>query len=284
MIWVVQNNLYNEQGYARFIEALDRLGLDRVIVKPIPFTNRFVPEDFDSMTQEVDDVEEPYIDDSGKVVVCGATTLNRISKERKWNPGTYLNDNFEFEIWRDGFGSEYILNVDSIVCRVKDGWVLYWNTTIIDNCESVFIRPTDDSKAFAGTVMTEDEFDKWRKNISSIEEVEFQPLHQNTQISISSFKKINAEYRMFVVDGKVITGSLYKRGITVISDSNVDQNIIDFAQSMVDKWQPAKAFVIDIADTDKGLKVIEINNINSAGFYECDVQKIIMALEEMENE
>jgi len=38
---------------------------------------------------------------------------------------------------------------------------------------------------------------------------------------------------------------------------------------------------MDIADTPDGLKVIEINNINSAGFYDADPQKIIMAIEEM---
>lgn len=282
MIWVIQNNLYNEKGYVRFIEALDRLNVDRVIVKPVPFTNRFVPEDFDSMTQEFDDVEEPYIDDNQKVIVCGATTLNRIAKSRNWYPGTYLNDNFEFEIWRDGFGEENILNADSYITNVKYAWYTY--DLYLDNGEdeSVFVRPTDDSKAFAGMVMTRIEFEKWHTNLENVEEVEFQPLHQNTQISICSVKNILAEYRCFVVDGKVVTGSLYKRGKVVISDSIVDDEIIDFAQNMVDKWQPAKAFVIDIADTDKGLKVIEINNINSAGFYECDVQKIIMALEEME--
>ena len=278
MIWVIQNNLYNEKGYVRFIEALDRLNVDRVIVKPVPFTNRFVPEDFDSMTQELDDVEEPYIDDSQKVIVCGATTLNRIAKSRNWYPGTYLNDNFEFEIWRDGFGEENILNADSIVAKLKDSWVAY----VQSGFDSVFVRPTDDSKAFAGIAMDSVDFEKWYWGREAIKEEEFQPLHQNTIISIASIKNILTEYRLFVVDGKVVTASLYKRGTVVISDSNVDDVIIDFAQKMVDKWQPAKAFVIDIADTDKGLKVIEINNINSAGFYECDVQKIIMALEEME--
>ena len=52
---------------------------------------------------------------------------------------------------------------------------------------------------------------------------------------------------------------------------DVKQEIVEYAQRMVDVWQPAKAFVIDVAETNEGLKVIEINNINSAGFYEADV-------------
>jgi hypothetical protein len=55
---------------------------------------------------------------------------------------------------------------------------------------------------------------------------------------------------------------------------------------MVDLWQPARAFVIDIAltdDEDDGwCKVIEVNNINSSGFYSIDMQKFVMAIEAME--
>jgi hypothetical protein len=38
---------------------------------------------------------------------------------------------------------------------------------------------------------------------------------------------------------------------------------------------------MDIADTADGLKIVEVNNLNSAGWYRCDMQKLIMALESM---
>jgi hypothetical protein len=50
---------------------------------------------------------------------------------------------------------------------------------------------------------------------------------------------------------------------------------------MIQTWRPAQAFVMDIADTPDGPKVIEINNINSSGFYACDPQSIIVALESL---
>ena len=43
LLWVVQNNLYNEVGYAQFIKSLERLESNYIIVKPIPFTNIIVP-------------------------------------------------------------------------------------------------------------------------------------------------------------------------------------------------------------------------------------------------
>jgi len=277
MFWIVQNNLYNEEGYVKFLEALERLRVDYLIVKPIPFTNQFLPADFDSMTQEVDDVEEPYIDTSQKIIVMGATSLTRIAKNRGWTPGTYLNENFDFEKWRDGFGKENILNGDSITARISDA------IDVIHMSDHLFVRPVDDSKAFSGTVMSKYDFFDWIQSISVIEEEEFQPLHKNTKIAIANYKKINAEYRLFVVGGKIVTGSLYKRGNVVRSEELADEEVSRFAARMIHKWEPADAFVIDIASTDSGFKVIEINNINSAGFYAADCQRIVAALEDLEN-
>lgn len=53
----------------------------------------------------------------------------------------------------------------------------------------------------------------------------------------------------------------------------------NFAQSMVDLFSLAEAFVIDVCLTDEGWKIVECGCINSAGFYKSDVQKIIMELE-----
>ncbi len=50
MLWVVQNNLYNEHGYQAFMAALDRMQSDYIIVKPVPFSDILLPADFDSFT------------------------------------------------------------------------------------------------------------------------------------------------------------------------------------------------------------------------------------------
>lgn len=276
MLWLVQNNLYNEAGYVSFLSALERLNANYLVIKPIPFTNMFVPADFDSATQEVEEVGEPEFDKNQKIIVMGATTLTRIAKNRGWLPGTYLNDNFDFSKWRDGFGKENLLNGESITARICDP------IDVKHMSDNLFVRPVDDSKAFAGTIMSKHDFFDWVLSLSVIEEEEFQPLHKNTMIAIGNYKKINAEYRLFVVDGKVVTSSMYKRGSKVHYSSDVDDAVIAFANQMIKRWQPAPAFVIDIAHTDNGYKVIEINNINSAGFYESDPQQIVAAIEALE--
>ena len=275
MLWIVQNNLYNENGYVRFLDALVRFNCDHIIVKPVPFTSIILPADFDSMTQDVETTPEPEFDQDQKIMVMGATSLTRIAKERGWTPGTYLNENFDFSVWRDGFGKRFVLNYDATVGTVFD--------IEIPKGDWLFARPVLDSKSFTGTLFSAYDLGNWLQSVSVIEEEEFQPLHKNTEIMIASAKTIYAEYRMFVVNDRVVTGSLYKSGNTVRADENVDQDVIDFTKQMVKKWTPAKAFVIDIARTPDGLKVIEINNINSSGFYAANVQKIVKALDCLEN-
>jgi hypothetical protein len=92
-------------------------------------------------------------------------------------------------------------------------------------------------------------------------------------------KKITQEIRFWVVGGKIVTQSTYRRGSFLAYDNVVDQDAIDFAQKMVDMFQLAPAFVIDLALTPNGWKIIECGSVSCAGFYDADMQKILMALE-----
>jgi len=60
----------------------------------------------------------------------------------------------------------------------------------------------------------------------------------------------------------------------------VDQEALDWAQSMVNIFSLADAFVIDICLTNSGWKIVEAGCINSAGFYHADLQKMLLAIED----
>jgi hypothetical protein len=49
---------------------------------------------------------------------------------------------------------------------------------------------------------------------------------------------------------------------------------------MLDVYQLADAFVLDIGLADNRWKIIECGCINCAGFYEANMQKLVIALEE----
>lgn len=80
-----------------------------------------------------------------------------------------------------------------------------------------------------------------------------------------------------------MTASLYKEGGRVKYSPYVDDRVVRFVQSFLGdgKWEPARAYVIDVAETKNGLSIIECNNINAAGWYAADVQKLVVAIDGM---
>lgn len=273
MFWVIQNNLYNEYGYTALMEVIKRMEIPHVVARVVPFFDRLISVDFDLDTYmgDIDEVPDLEIDPNQNIMICGAMSLGRIARKKGWFPGQFMNENMNHVKWCQHWG-RYLLNYDAKVCRFAD--VEWWYGDF-------FIRPTNDGKDFSGTVTTWPEFLKWRKLVFDFPNDGLN-LNADTEVMVSPLKKIYSETRYFVVDGKIITGSQYKLGKRVVYSEACDDLNREFAQSMINIWQPDRAFVIDIADTPDGFKIIECNTFNSSGFYACDVSAIVQAVEAME--
>ncbi len=101
-----------------------------------------------------------------------------------------------------------------------------------------------------------------------------------TPIVVAPLKEIIREWRTFVVNGRVVGSSLYAQFGERFRSSEVEERVIQFAQSMVDNWQPAPIFVLDIGEIkDKGLGIIEVNTLNSSGIYEADMRMVYSAID-----
>lgn len=271
MFWVIQHNLWKEEGFNLLVNALHRFNCSYEVVRVVPFSSRLIPVDYDRETEHLEDIPEPDIPADQNIVVCGSVTLARIAKERGWVPGSFLSENHDYSKWKENYGN-YLLNPDSKVCRYDQ---------VVIGDEPVFVRPCKDTKAFTGQVFTKEEFESWRTDVLDLK-TGHTVLRPETMVAVAPVKEIQREFRFFVVDSNVITGSQYKLGRQIVHNAIVDDDVLAFAQKMVDLWQPSRAFVIDIAMTDHGLKVVENNNLNSAGFYACDVMKVVAAVEAME--
>jgi hypothetical protein len=251
MHWIIQSNLSNETRDEDIYTTLDGGKIPYTAVKVIPFSSELDP---------IPNVQNP-------IAVLGSTTLVRIAHKYGWRPGVFWDDDLTAETWIKHWGHE-LLNADAQYVRFADL-----------QFEGVkFIRPTEDLKVFSGGLVHWGEFSAWKDKVLLYDDG---TVTSETMCVVSSPKTIYAEYRFFVVDGKVVTGSRYKIGQRVTSSVQVDQDVWEYAQRMVDQWQPYQGFVIDVADTPEGFKIIEVNNLNSSGFYHCDVSKIIQAIENM---
>lgn len=253
MFWIIQNNIYSEEGHERLINALERLSIEYRLVKVVPFSG----------------VIEPMIyPPDGPVIVMGSYTLAKIAQLRGWTPGSFINDNLDYRAQLEHWGN-LMLNHDALICKIDE---------VPEQIFPFFIRPVFDSKDFTGQVMDWPQFDEWRNYLKSLEPEDNSILDINTLVMVCSKKEIWSETRTWVINGHVVTASGYKRGTIKLYSDIVEPRIIEFVNSL--GWYPHKACVIDVADTPNGLKIVEVNNLNSSGFYKADMVKLVMSLEQ----
>jgi hypothetical protein len=254
---VIQKNMWNEFGYAAMLRTLEEANVPHSVVNVVPFAHTL----------------EPDIDLEGDVMVWGATTLGHIAAAKGWKPGRIQNENFDMRVLHDKYG-QFMLNDDAEFCAFGD----------VKFEGSRFIRPVHDSKSFSGTVVTAEEFDEWKTRVLDVTDG-FTTLKMDTPVMIAKPKEIGIEARFFVVDGKVVTGSSYRTFNRQILYQRIDMNnplfsdTLRFAQEMVYRFQPDRAFVMDIGGLGDELRVVEINCINNSGFYACDMGAVVRALE-----
>lgn len=274
MFWVVQGNLKTDEGLNALMAVLRNEGYDHSLVKTIPFSNIIVDIDVDINQYHEDDVPRLHIDNNKQMVTMGSYSLALTAKENGWVPGAFINENFEFSKWMSGWGKHNLLNGDAIEASVKD--II---PQIAAGRHKVFARPSEDTKSFSGQLFEADNLIHWLGKVA-VSEDRF-GLNGDTNVIVSPAKQILAEYRLFVVDGHIASGSLYKVRDLVTTSAVLDDEAIDYAYAMLDIWQPDRAFVLDIALTVDGPKIIEVNNINSSGFYQSNISNIVSAIDKM---
>ena len=274
MHWLLQRNALSRELdlFETITGTLDRGGVPWTAVRALSFTDKIVDADEDVNGKELEDIPEIAIDVQGPIVVYGSYTLALIAATRGWTPGSFVNDNFTHEAWVHGWGAERLLNGDAVVCRLDE------IESALRGRENVFLRPLEDTKSFSGMVQGHDEALWWAESVIKAKSAQ---LHSATEIVVASTRSILAEYRLFVVDGRVVTSSLYKMGQRIISDPYTPQGVLDFAERCIELWVPDRAFVLDIAETPEGFCIIEVNNINSAGVYAANVSRLVQEIDQM---
>ena len=274
MHWLLQQQALSREIdlFESIVHTLDRGGMPWTAVRALSFTDKIVAADEDVNGKELSEIPELVLNIKGPVIVYGSYTLALIAAKKSWTPGAFVNEFFTHDAWVEGWGADTLLNGSASVCRLDE-----LESAMLDRA-NVFLRPLEDTKSFSGTVLSRDEALWWAKNVVAAKSP---MLNSATKIVVAATRSILAEYRLFVVDGRVVTSSLYKLGERVISNAYTPDNVLDFAKRCIEQWVPDRAFVLDIAETLEGLFIIEVNNINSSGVYAADISKLIQELDAM---
>lgn len=264
MHWVIQNNIYSEEGFDSLISTLKLLDLPYSIHKCVPFEGTLDPE------------PKPTQD---RVIVMGSYTLALKAKQYGWVPGAFITEDLDYAKQIAHWGKA-MFNHDAEFTTFG---------AVKPQVNPFFIRPVADSKAFTGFVVDWPYFENWRNG--EIRHAQKYPddllsgriLSLDTQVMVSPSRRIYNEYRTWIVKGKAVAWSQYKLGTMQHYKADVDQRILDFAEQQAAIWSPAPAYVLDVFETEQGLFIGEINNLNAAGFYKANMGKLIMALEDAFN-
>jgi hypothetical protein len=204
----------------------------------------------------------------------GSCLLTSLAKELNWR-GLYFDlSTFNYE--ESAKNRDDMLNAEIIM---PIGWIIDFLKTQ-DEVEW-FIRPSEDLKQFSGQVIGTKECIDWLTDALTCESSGTYKLEADTMIVLAKPKEIQAEWRYFIVGGKIVDGAMYRAHGQLRKIHELDKNVLAEAQTFVDKWLPNPCCVMDLALlADDTIKVIEFNCINSSGFYGHDVKKIFEELYE----
>lgn len=270
MLWAIQDSLHFEsldRNVKPLVETLRRLARPFVAVGVIPKIESIDP--VDSEIIGVDECDLPKItgledlDRSKPTIFYGSTLLAELGVKSGFTPGSFYSpDWWNPKIWAENRPDMLNTQVNIIsMADLRDNWVQ----------RPTFIKPVDPKK-FSGQVIEGVEREEWLG--------EHIHLPDDLKLAISPISQIEREWRFFIVNGRLITGSLYKRYGCLVIREPIPDSIYKSAEKMASGWLPFHTIVMDICELKSGeLKVLEFNSINSSGFYNSNIADIVVALD-----
>lgn len=279
--WAVQNSglKINDTAETRLISALYECGISMHNFGCIPFTNEITG------WQDLPD-EEMFVHCSTKVlrilndfeipseeIFVGATEAEAAKLRRNLTAGLFY-DRAKFDLETQLMYAsvrELMLNGDGEILKLRDA-----------NDRSfpvpMFVKPTEDLKLFQGTVLEPGETLLQWADTNTVDQRFYTEL--SSSVVVAPPKNILAEWRFFVVDGKVVTYSQYRwRGVTSYNE-HLPSWMHSICAELATVYQPARAFVMDLCLLDTlEVKIVEYNCLNCSGLYHADIQNLAYEIE-----
>jgi len=140
--------------------------------------------------------------------------------------------------------------------------------------EDVFVKPQRE-KLFTGLVISPR--DLKTKAFDSL--VQCSTTHvdelRDEVVFVSDPVSITKEYRFFVFNNKIATGSSYGKANTNGYERVSQEHYLwGMTQSLIDSFKREIIGIVDVTLHEGEVKIIELNNLNSAGIYECDPESV----------
>jgi len=260
--WIIQNNLSAEGGdFHKMAKACEELGIEYEGIKVIPFSP---------------DIPEFTKDDKINIYYGATTLMYNIYHQLNKPMGLFFDEEkFSIENYIKAWGN-HMLNSEAKITTFRD----FVKENHPDDT-LFFTRPDADDKSFVGDVRT---FAEMKNFINGAMKADNVILTEDTKIIVSTPYKIDKEWRNYIVDGKVVTSSLYRENFRLKKDGNdIPKDMITFVESRCIEYMPHKMFAMDIALCGGDYYIIECGCLNSVGLYHSDVKKMIESVSNFVN-
>jgi hypothetical protein len=270
-VWIIEKYVFDEyeQKLIDAIKATD---------------SEYIVYDYNSIDSNLESDLVQKLIPSNIVIFHGGLQLGRKMLKLSLYPCTFLTiENYECYKYY-GFYGNHLLNSDYMMMGLND---VERNKEIIFNrfnTSKIFIRPSNGYKSFTGQCLSFDNF----KNDLELLKISYGGLDLTQLVVISSLKDLEEEYRFVVVDGKIVSGTMYldknnRPSYYAYYDKPcMDNKAEEYANLLLGLYVPDSAFTMDIVRLSSGeYKLVEINSFNCASMYGGDYKRIVEAINEL---
>lgn len=250
--WVVQRNLTSRSDFEALKESCHKIGVTFIELDIIPFTSKL-----------------PEFDRSRSSIIYGSTTFNGLAfGDPNLRKGLFFDEvMFSMENYIEKWG-RHMLNYDASVITFKE----LIGRDNYNPDKLLFVRPNDDSKSFAGEVKRFDEINEWYEKLKAVENTN---LSLDSKIVVSEPYNIHYEWRLWVVNKKVVAASKYREYFKLRKEEGCPADVVSFAEERCQQYTPHDVFVMDICLCGDEYFIVECGCMNGAGFYKANIENIV---------
>jgi len=258
--WLIED-YEHDSSLAPLIDEVEKQGMEYKIAKYEPWES----------------CKLDHYPDNDCVVFYGTLNLGRqLQRQKGWIPGAYCNfKNLCCKTYYS-YWAKYLFNQDYIMLpfmeiKRRQDWI-YDNYGVDD---TIFIRPDSGAKTFAGQTLAKEMIDKEFKLFANYASM---PSDEIITV-ISSAKVIDEEFRIVIVDKKIVAGSQYKKDGKLDISTRVPRQAWELAKQIAqEEWQPDIAYTLDICKSNGEYSMLEANSFSCSGLYLCDPEPIVREL------
>ena len=260
--WLVQSNLTRDDLVERMAGPVRQLGLG---LRAFGVDKSRPDAGLDVVMKELEGQEEVVIPYGSTVLIRG---FYRSSLRR--DGFFYDPETLKTSRWVERLG-ERMLNHDALFLTLGAAAEHIAET----DCEGTwFVKPDADLKDFTGGLVTAETIGAFRDKVAS----GALPYSVELPVVVARTKNTGWEYRLFMVEGRVIAASSYKLRTLLDQNRRVPREVIAYAEDTAKVWRPNEVYVMDVGETDLGLKVVEFNCVNASGLYACDERDVVTSV------